>query len=222
MRIHGKLILVATIAISSVGRADGPPAEKPASLSPKETMIDWSRRATSMTVDDAMEMFAYRGDKEKSCAKSHAEESVALAQLQKAVREKWGKDAEANILHACGADTVEDDETIQVTISGPKGENARVKFKGEDVSAPPLLVRGDDGKWRFSVEDMLATDALPFDDSQAFTRRYTALFGSMRDGIVQGKYKTVDKLENDLKAELKKLDDDSTKRANEVLAGKKK
>jgi hypothetical protein len=175
------------------------PATQPASgtMSPRETFLYWVDHLDSMSVDDLMRTYVVSDDKQKAVATSLAEEVVAMTKLQKAVRDKWGKDAETEVLRACQSDTREDDEQADITVAG---NHATIKFKRDEIT-PFLLVRID-GQWKVDIGSMIDQYGQHLDSN---FRQCTVIFNYSTALLAAGKYRSADQLAEEIGGRLNRV-----------------
>jgi hypothetical protein len=201
MRVVFTFTMFFIVSIAAVVRADPSSTQVSAThLSPKETLMDWCDHITSMNVDDLLRTYSFSGDKQKGLAEVTAEEVIAIEKLQKAVDGKWGKDAEATVMHACDSDTREDDEQAKETVNG---DHAVITFKLDSISPLPL-VRVDD-QWKLDIGAFYNAIGEHLNDAEASTRQITVIVNSATAAIADGKYSDAGQLAKDLQAQIDKV-----------------
>jgi hypothetical protein len=127
-------------------------------------------------------------DKEKAAADLEAQTDVELSTLEKAVREKFGKAAADDVIHAIGYATAEDIEDATETIAGDK---ATVKWK--DANMDPVLMVRVDGVWKVAVgESLKAWGADDWKTYEKATRAMAALAKATMTQMAEGKLATAD------------------------------
>jgi len=201
MRTYVALIVAVTLGFAISAGADVPQTQPAAgTMSPKETLLYWVDHFDSMSVDDLMRTYLVSDDKQKSVARSVAEEGIAMTKLQKAVRDKWGKDAETAVLRACQTDTREDDEQADVTMAG---DHATIKFKREEITPLPLV--HSDGQWKLDIGALIDQYGQGADHLDSNLRQCTVIFNYTIECLAGGKYSSADQLANEISGRLNRV-----------------
>lgn len=178
--------LACLLMIGSVALAEQESKPADAAQSPKEMLKDEDAAARAGNVERDLSFYRATDEKEKKLADAIAHADVELAHLQKAVEQKFGKELGQAVVHAAGAQDLDDVEAANVKIEGDK---ATVEWKRKD-SQPLSLVKVD-GKWKISLSDLLqGMDAQEVgkltDAMQQLSKQLT--FISTR--VEQGKYRS--------------------------------
>ena len=193
--------MVLMVSFVAIAHADGLPAglsNKP--LSPKQTLLDWDDHLNSTNADDVLRVYVYSGDDQTTLARVVAEQVVAITKLQQAVNAKWGKDAEAAVLHACGSSTRADDEQVQELV---KGDHAVLNYKGNSFA--PLAMVHVNGVWKLDIAACAAALGDHLKAAEESVRQITAIANSATAGIADGKYPDADHLAKDISMQMEKV-----------------
>jgi hypothetical protein len=162
----GVMLLLATLAVSQRALADSAvaPTTQPVSdqTPQKYAQTFTNDLVATMTVDQLLGQIDYDpdSDKEKAVAKAMAIGVINCSKLEVAVRQRWGKDAEIEVIHACGDDNPDDVAKADWAVDG---DRAVAQFQ-QDGLTPILLIRKN-GQWKM---DLAGYRKLEQESSDAF------------------------------------------------------
>jgi len=180
------VILVAIVGLVRLAGAE--PESKPAdsAKSPKETLKEEDAAARAGNLDQDLAFYRATSEQEKKLAQAIAEADVALARLQKAVEQKFGKELGVAVVHAAGAQDVGDIDAAKEKVNGDK---ATIEWKRKD--SQPLTMIKVDGKWMISRSDLVeGMDAKEVGGLTDAMRQLTAQLGFIAQRVEQGKYRS--------------------------------
>lgn len=169
--------------------ADTPTTNPTAGMSAHATLLYWADHIESESVDDTLSTYNFSDDTQKRVAVSMAKYDVAMSRLQKAVREKWGKDAEIALQRACRGDTREDDVQADVTETG---DHAIIKYKREELQ--PLSMVRVDGQWKVDTAGLIAQSGTTPEQNVSYGDQCTVILNYTRECFDAGKYSAADQL----------------------------
>ena len=164
-------IAIFTVLWTSVGFAE-PPATRPADPdpnTPKGALLICSRALPAGGIDKALEIYKADNDEQKSLAKTMAGLDIASSTLESLVRDKWGRQASDDILHAMREETEADLENATEKPDGPD----RTIIKFADPDQLPVTMVKDNGKWHVSLPDLLKDADTSADDLSKFCKDVT-------------------------------------------------
>jgi hypothetical protein len=139
-------VLMGVVLCSFVNAAtDSKPGED--GDSPKAALRAQDAAAQSENVEQDLAFYQADGDQQKKLAEAMAAGDVAVAKLQKATEQKFGKELAAAAVRAAGS---EDIAAVDAAAEKVDGDHAAVEFK--DQSQPVPMVRVE-GKWKISLAD---------------------------------------------------------------------
>jgi len=171
----------------------------PAPLGPKETLKSWNFEEA--TVDKVLPWYQATTDDEKKLARSMAVQSIASTRLSKAVREKWGHDAETVITHLCLTETHEDDDAAPVVI---EGDHATLTFNVPDM-APLFLIRTN-GVWRVDTAAYVNALGAQLQTAVTYCDQSAVEYDKLADAVIAGKFSTAQEAIDALKKAVEPLD----------------
>jgi hypothetical protein len=177
--------------------ADPPPVQN---TSIKELVKQWNKLSEDGTVDDILKVYSAKTDKAKEMSRDMAEQSIAEAKLQKAVRSKWGAEAEQKLAAVCGADTAKDDDDAEEVI---KDDHAMLKFKNE--SMPPLILVKSGGDWKIDCDAYVMGLGGKLKDGEKAMRAITAAVKDPSKELAAGTFPTAAKRVASLKLKLEAI-----------------
>lgn len=183
-RVSATVILL----LGLVGVAWGEPASNPAdaSKSPKQTLKDEDAVARAGKAEDDLAYYRATNEQEKKLAQAIADADVALAKLQKAVDQKFGKELAVAVVHAAGAQDLDDIDAATEKVDGDK---AVIEWKRKD-SAPLTMVKVD-GKWKVSLSDLIqGMDEKEVNELTSAMRQLVTQLGFISGRVEQGKYRS--------------------------------
>ena len=183
----------ALFALLALAAAANPSPARSGSI--KDLVKEWNKRAAEASVDDLLKTYAATTDKAKQLAHEMAEQAVSVGKLQKAVRAKWGVDAEQRVAAACASDTVKDDDEAAVII---KEDHGVLKFRNESIS--PLLLVKSGGDWKIDSDAYVAALGQHVPEAEKAMRAITATIQATSKQLAAGTFFSAD----DLVASLKK------------------
>ena len=141
-------LLAAMLALGSFcplvwGQAES----KPAADSPKAALRAQDAAAKSGNIEADLEFYLADQEPQKKLARAIASGDVAVARLEKAVADHFGKDLAAAAVRAAGT---EDASAIESATESVNGDHATVQFANTRTPVP--MVRSD-GKWKVSIDE---------------------------------------------------------------------
>lgn len=125
----------------------GQAESQPATDSPKAALRAQDAAAKSGNVEADLQFYLASQGQEKKLARAIAQGDVAVAKLEKAVSDRFGKELAAAAIRAAGS---EDANAIESATESVDGDHATVQFP--DNRTPVPMVRAD-GKWKVSIGD---------------------------------------------------------------------
>ena len=141
-----KLTLLPIVLLGLASTLYGQNQTKPALAdSPKAALKAQDSAAQSGDVDADMAFYQADGDQQKKLAHVIAGGDVAVAKLQKAVSDRFGKELAAAAVRAAGT---EDADAIDAATEHVDGDRATVQFQHQQSAVP--MIR-QDGKWKVSL-----------------------------------------------------------------------
>ena len=179
-------MLVVLLGLITVAHAQ--PASKPAdsAKSPKETLKDEDAIARSGNVEKDRAFYRAANDQEKKLADAIADADVALARLQKAVEQKFGKALASEVVHAAGAQDVADIDAATEKVDGDK---ATIEWKRKE--SQPITMVNVNGNWKISLSDMLkGLEPKEVDELTDAMRQMSQQIGFIAERVEQGKYRS--------------------------------
>ena len=185
MRLLATMIVLLGLVTLVRAEPETKPVDK-APNTPKETLKAQDAAAKAGKIDDDLSVYKADDDAQKKLAKALARGDVALAKLQKAVDEKFGKDLSLQVAHAADAEDLVD---IEAATEKVDGETATIEWK--DGNTPPLQMVKDNGKWKVSLADML--QGLAPADVQKLTKSFEQMTTEMdhiRELVEKGKFRS--------------------------------
>jgi hypothetical protein len=188
-----------------VTRADPPttaPAanEDPAAKEVRDTLVQWNKLSPTWTLAELRKIEHTENDREAIYSDYIAHEGWEECKVQKAVRDKWGSEAEAKFAHICTTDTIEDDQAADVTVDGNK---AQVTFKAKEITPLPMIKI--DGHWLLDMHtffDQQSKDNADFDKNNVHT---ATLMKQAAADIAAGKFDDADAFLADFKTKFQAL-----------------
>jgi hypothetical protein len=126
--------------------------------SPKDALRHQDAAAKEGNREQDLLLYQATNDKEKKLAEAIVDGDVALARLEKAVTDKFGKEAAANVVHAASSMNLEDIEKAKEKTDGDK---ATVEWEGK--KAPSLHLVKVDGQWKIPMSEIVGS----LDDKQS-------------------------------------------------------
>jgi hypothetical protein len=204
IRTGWTIVILAIFIFSSRALADSPATQPAGDQTAQKFLLGLTNdKVSAMTVDQAMEIIAYdpTSDAEKADAKASAANYITVSKIELAARNKWGKDAEAEVAHALGDNTPDDITTGDWAIDG---DQAVVQFKAKDLS--PLALIKKDGKWKVDLagECKLQNETID-DDAKDQKSAATMLDQLNKDIASKDAYPTVDAFVQHVKDEAAKM-----------------
>lgn len=141
-----RLTFVALFVLGFAAMLHGQSQTRPASAdTPRSALKAQDAAAQAGEVDADMAFYQAEGDQQKKLAHAIAEGDVAVAKLQKAVSERFGKELAAAAVRAAGT---EDADAIDSATEHVDGDHASVQFQHQQSAVP--MIR-QDGKWKVSL-----------------------------------------------------------------------
>lgn len=151
MRQSVVIPLLMLLGIVTVAQAE--PESKPSSDpadSPKAALKAQDAAARAGRADEDMSFYQAESEQQKKLAHAAGELDVAVAQLEKSVERKFGKELASSVAHAAGNVNLSDIESATEKIDGEKAT-----LQWNDRQLPALQMVKADGKWKISLTDML-------------------------------------------------------------------
>jgi hypothetical protein len=182
--------------------ADSPTTAPTTQESPQEALAKLDNvHLAKMTPEQAASFCSANTDAEKQVAAMMAKSAIAVARLEVATREKWGKDAETAVAHICTDDTADDDAQATWTV---QDDHAVAHFKLDTLN-PVFLVRVGDN-WKLDVAAYVATSGNQVPEMLLSMRRANAVLNSALEELNQKQtFNSADDFTAYLKQEMEKL-----------------
>ncbi|HEY2586976.1 MAG TPA: hypothetical protein VGI81_14620 [Tepidisphaeraceae bacterium] len=133
---------------AALALADDAKSQPAASVdSPKAALRSQDAAARSGNVGADMAFYQAEGDQQQKLARTLAEGDLAVARLEKAVAQRFGKDLAAQAVRAAGTEDV-----AAVDAAGEKidDDHATIQFRDQQSAVPMVRV---DGKWKVSLSE---------------------------------------------------------------------
>jgi hypothetical protein len=176
------------VLLGMVNVVMGEPESKPAdsAKSPKETLKEEDAVARAGNVEQDLAFYRATNAQEKKLAQAIADADVALAKLQKAVEQKFGKELAVAVVHAAGAQDIAD---IAAATEKVDGDKAVIEWKRKD--SQPLTMVKVDGKWKVSLSDLIqGMDEKEVNELIDAMRQLVTQIGFISTRVEQGKYRS--------------------------------
>jgi hypothetical protein len=170
--------------------------------SAKLAMLGW--HIEDWTSAEAQKAYHATTDEQKKLAQAMSEQLVAEAKLQKAVRDKWGKDAEATFAHLIGGTTHEDDQAATET---GDGDHAIIHWSVDGVG-PMFMVRVNN-QWKIDVTVYAHNIGSALQRYLRYSEQSTTVYEDAIEALSKNVYTNAEQLANYVKGELEKIDPDS-------------
>ena len=175
--IQASIVIATLLLFLPAARADDP---KPSS--PKDALRHQDAAAKEGNREQDLLLYQATNDKEKKLAEAIADGDMALARLEKAVTDKFGKEAAASVVHAASSMNLEDIDKAKEKIDGDK---ATIEWEGKKV--PALHLVKVDGQWKIPMSEIVGS----LDDKQS--EELAKKFHEIADQLTQ----TADTVEKD-------------------------
>jgi len=121
--------------------------------SPKDVLRQQDAAAKDGNREQDLQLYHATNDREKKFAEAVADGDLALARLEKAVTEKFGKEAAAKVVHATGTINMDDIDAAKEMIEGDKATIEWTTTK----ALPTIHLEKVDGKWKIPVSELLGS-----------------------------------------------------------------
>jgi hypothetical protein len=167
----------------------------------RETLKAWNTEAEEKTVDEILPWYQAGADDEKRLARSLATQAISTARLLKAVRAKWGHDAETVITHLCLTDTPEDDDAATASVHG---DHVTVSFAVPGIA--PLFVVHTNGAWRVDTATYVRELGPQLQASIKYCDRSSEVVDKLTAAILGGEISSAQNAIDALKKALASLD----------------
>jgi hypothetical protein len=153
MRSNRFVVALLLCLLANLAHADTPTtapiADTPAVKELRDTLIQWNTVCSTWTEADYRKLYYTANPKESAHTDYEARQDWEQGKTQQLIREKWGPLIEARFAHAYSTDTIEDDQTAQITVNG---DHATIVWQ-EKVIEKTQMIKVD-GHW---LMDMHAT-----------------------------------------------------------------
>ena len=161
------------------------PAQSDTAKSPKDALLGQDAAARAGDPDADAKFYYAADDHQRDLLKLIARGDVALAGLQSAVTNAFGKDLALQVVHAAGTVVTDD---VKAATEKVDGDKATVTFKND---ATPLHMVRIDGDWKVSLPDMLGEATPPQLEKLAgkFTE-FTAEIDKLTDLVAHKKFRS--------------------------------
>lgn len=176
------------VVLGLVNVALGDSASKPAesAKSPKETLKEEDAAARAGNIEQDLAYYRATNEQEKKLAQAIAQADVALAKLQKAVEQKFGKELAVAVVHAASAQDVSDIDAATEKVDGDK---AVIEWKRKD--SQPLTMVKVEGKWKVSLSDLVqGMDEKEINELIDAMQQLVTQIGFISGRVEQGKYRS--------------------------------
>lgn len=141
-------MLLSLLVLAGIGPfVHGEAESKPAADSPKAALKAQDAAAKTGNVEADLGFYQADQEPQKKLARAIAQGDVAVAKLEKAVADRFGKDLAAATVRAAGS---EDANAIESATENVDGDHATVQFA--DNHTPVPMVRTE-GKWKVSIDE---------------------------------------------------------------------
>jgi hypothetical protein len=111
----------------------------------KQAVLGQDAAAKSGDVEQDLSFYHADGEQQQKLARAMAQSDVALAKLEKAVKERFGADLASAVVEAAGSETVAKLESVSAKIDG---DHATLELFDRATFVPMVRV---DGKWKISL-----------------------------------------------------------------------
>lgn len=128
-------------------------ADDAKAASPKDALRHQDAAAKEGNREHDLLLYHATNDKEKKVADAIVDGDLALARLEKAVSDKFGKDAAANVVHAASSMNLDDIEKATEKVDGDK---AIIEWAGK--KAPAIHLVKVDGQWKIPMSEVVGSE----------------------------------------------------------------
>jgi hypothetical protein len=177
-------------------------ADTPAVKELRDTLVQWNKVCSTWTEADFRKLYYTANARESTHTDYEARQDWEQGKTQQLVRDKWGPRAEAEFAHIYGTDTIEDDQTANITVTG---DHATITWSGKDIEKTAMIKIN--GHWLMDMHATFARDLA--EDPQAETDgvKMEALMKQAAADIVAGKFKNGDAFVDDFEKKYDALND---------------
>ena len=125
-------------------------ADEAKSTSPKDALRQQDAAAKDGKREQDLQLYQASNDREKKFADAIADGDLALAKLEKAVSDKFGKELATKVVHAAGSMNVEDIDAAKEKVDG---DSATIEWT--TIKAPAIHLVKTEGQWKIPVSELL-------------------------------------------------------------------
>jgi hypothetical protein len=198
--IAAGLVMAAAAAVHADAPATQPvgsPADSPDVKAIRDQLLKWDKEAADMSLEDMRKTYHTENDREAKYLDFVAHETWEACKTEKAVREKWGADADAKFSHSIGMSTFEDDQKADIKIDG---DHATVTWSYKEST--PLSMIKVDGHWLNDAHAMFEAGLKEDPNIESEKHSQAKLMKQARDDISAGKFDDADAFIADFKTKL--------------------
>ncbi len=159
-------------------------------LSAKQTLVAAHRAMIDANMLAVLSLYSAIGADQEKVAHGCAANAVAVAQLEKVTRLKFGENTAELVLHKLGLPTTAEIDNATETITQ---NSAIIRYPTRDV--PPLTLTRIDGQWKVPIANMVkGMKPLAINRACENTNELTRQIGWTAEQVSQDKIKTPDDL----------------------------
>jgi hypothetical protein len=162
-------------------------ADLPAVKEVRDKIVEWDKTYPTMSLEDVRKTFHTENDREAKYYDWMAHETWEGSKTEKAVRDKWGSDADAKYMHPQGGSTIEDDQVCTIKVDG---DHAVASWKIEN--SQPLSMIKIDGHWLVDGHTMFEQGIKDNPNMDENTPSTARLMKKAREDIEAGKFDDAD------------------------------
>jgi hypothetical protein len=140
-------LILLLIASASRVRADAQSKPAGSADSPKAALRAQDAAAKSGNLDADLSFYQADGEQQQKLAHALAEGDLAVARLEKAVAQRFGKTLAAAAVRAAGTEDVNAVDAAAQTLDG---DHATIHFRDQQSAVPMVRI---DGKWKVSLAE---------------------------------------------------------------------
>ena len=163
----------------------GPVADTPAVKEIRDTLIEWNKLGSTWAEADYRKKLYYTANaKESTHTDYEARQDWEQGKAQILIRDKWGPAIEARFAHAYSTDTIEDDQTAQITVNG---DHATIVWQ-ERVIEKTAMIKVD-GYWLMDMHATFDRDLLEDPEPEKDGAQMEALMKQCAADVTAGTFK---------------------------------
>jgi hypothetical protein len=177
-----------------------PSADTPDVKELRDTLIGWNKVCSTWTEADYRKLYYTTSAKESTHTDYEARQDWEQGKAQQLVRDKWGPIIEARFAHAYSTDTIEDDQTAQITIDG---DHATIVWQ-EKVIEKTKMIKVD-GHWLMDMHATFDRDLLEDPEPDKDGMKMESLMRQCAADIAAGTFKTANAFISDFEKKYDEL-----------------